>query len=145
MLAVGIDVGGTSPDLVLFDPVSGRLAVTQTSPALNQADGALEALTRLGITPRHLDRMVHGTTVATNAIVQRRGVDVALVTTRGFRDVIEVGQTRRRVPDTMFLPAFRRPDALVPRPLRLEVAERTRHTGIVTEAVDDEDLRRVGD
>jgi N-methylhydantoinase A len=145
MLVVGIDVGGTFTDLVLFDSVSGRLAVTKTSSTANQADGVLDALKRLEVTTSHLDRMVHGTTVATNAIVQRRGVNVALVTTRGFRDVLEVGQTRRRVPDTMFLPAFRRPDPLVPRPLRLEVAERTRHTGAVVDAVNDDELMRLAD
>jgi N-methylhydantoinase A len=141
MLVLGIDVGGTFTDLVLFDSVTGRLAVTKASSTSNQADGVLEAMRRLDISATQLDRMVHGTTVATNAIVQRRGVDVAVVTTRGFRDVLEVGQTRRRVADTMFLPAFRRPEPLVPRPLRLEVAERTRHTGAVVQAVDDEELR----
>ena len=145
MLVVGIDVGGTFTDLVVFDSVTGHLAVTKTSSTPNQADGVLEAMTRLGIATSQLDRMVHGTTVATNAIVQRRGVDVALVTTRGFRDVLEVGQTRRRVPDTMFLPAFRRPEPLVPRPLRLEVTERTRHTGDVVQAVQDEEIRRLAD
>ena len=145
MLVVGIDVGGTFTDLVLFDSVSGRLAVTKTSSTANQADGVLDAMKRLEVTTSHLDRMVHGTTVATNAIVQRRGVNVALLTTRGFRDVLEIGQTRRRVPDTMFLPAFQRPEPLVPRPLRLEIAERTRHTGAVVEAVDDDEVMRLAD
>jgi N-methylhydantoinase A len=145
MLVAGIDIGGTFTDLVLFDSVSGRLAVTKTSSTTNQADGVLDAMKRLEVATRRLDRMVHGTTVATNAIVQRRGVNVALVTTRGFRDVLEVGQTRRRVPDTMFLPGFRRPEPLVPRPLRLEVTERTRHTGAVVEAVNDDELTRLAD
>lgn len=145
MLVVGIDVGGTFTDLVLFDSASGRLAVTKTSSTANQADGVLDAMRRLEVTTSQLDRIVHGTTVATNAIVQRRGVKVALVTTRGFRDVLEVGQTRRRVPDTMFQPTFRRPEPLVPRPLRLEVAERTRHTGAVISAVDDGELARLAD
>jgi len=146
MLVVGIDVGGTFTDLVLFDSASGRLAVTKTSSTANQADGVLDAMRRLEVTTTQLDRMVHGTTVATNAIVQRRGAKVALVTTKGFRDVLEVGQTRRRVPDTMFQPTFRRPEPLVSRPLRLELAERTRHTGALVGAVDDGELAQlVGD
>ena len=79
MLVVGIDVGGTFTDLVLFDSASGRVAVTKTSSTANQADGVLDALRRLEVTTSHLDRVVHGTTVATNSIVQRRGVKVALV------------------------------------------------------------------
>jgi N-methylhydantoinase A len=145
MLIVGIDVGGTFTDLVLFDATTGRLAVTKTSSTANQADGVVDALRRLDVETRDVDRMVHGTTVATNAIVQRRGVPVALVTTAGFRDVLEVGQTRRRVPDTMFQPAFRRPEPLVPRPLRLEVRERTRHTGAVLEPVDEAELVRLAE
>lgn len=143
MLIAGIDVGGTFTDLVLFDPQSGRLEVTKTPSTRNQADGVLDAIARLNVTTGQLDRVVHGTTVATNAIVQRRGVKVGLVTTRGFRDVIEVGQTRRRVPDTMFQPAFRRPEPLVPRPLRLEVAERTQHDGHILGDVDSDELARL--
>jgi N-methylhydantoinase A len=130
---------------VLFDSASGRVAVTKTSSTANQADGVLDAMRRLEVRTSQLDRVVHGTTVATNAIVQRRGVKVALVTTRGFRDVLEVGQTRRRVPDTMFQPTFRRPEPLVSRPLRLEVTERTRHTGAVIAPVDDEELARLAE
>jgi N-methylhydantoinase A len=143
MSIVGIDVGGTFTDLVFFDPKTGRLAVTKTSSTANQADGVLDAIGRLNISTRQVDRIVHGTTVATNAIVQRRGVKVALVTTAGFRDVLEVGQTRRRVPDTMFKPGFRRPEPLVPRPLRLEVRERTRHTGDIMCDVDADELARL--
>jgi len=145
MLVVGIDVGGTFTDLVLFDSATGRLAVTKTSSTSNQADGVLDAMRRLEVRTSQLDRVVHGTTVATNAIVQRRGVKVALVTTRGFRDVLEVGQTRRRVPDTMFQPGFRRPDPLVARPFRLEVTERMRHTGAVMVPVDDGELGRLAE
>lgn len=145
MLVVGIDVGGTFTDMVLFDSETGRLAVTKASSTVNQADGVLDAMRRLAVRTSELDRMVHGTTVATNAIVQRRGVNVALVTTRGFRDVLEVGQTRRRVPDTMFQSTFSRPEPLVPRPLRLEVAERTRHTGDVVLPLDEAELTRLAD
>jgi len=145
MLIVGIDVGGTFTDLVLFDSAIGRVEVTKTSSTPNQADGVIDALARLNISAARLDRIVHGTTVATNVIVQRRGAKVALITTRGFRDVLEVGQTRRRVPDTMFRPSFRRPDPLVPRPFHLEVTERTRHTGQIVDAVDASELARLAD
>jgi N-methylhydantoinase A len=143
MLVVGIDVGGTFTDIVLFDSGTGRLAVTKASSTANQADGVLDALRRLEVRTSQLDRMVHGTTVATNAIVQRRGVKVAMVTTKGFRDVLEVGQTRRRVPDTMFQSRFSRPEPLVPRPLRLEVTERTRHTGEIVSPLDEAELAQL--
>jgi N-methylhydantoinase A len=145
MLIVGIDVGGTFTDIVLFDSKTGRLAVTKASSTVNQADGVLDAMQRLEVRTSELDRMIHGTTVATNAIVQRRGVKVALVTTRGFRDVLEVGQTRRRVPDTMFQSTFSRPAPLVPRPLRLEVTERTLHTGTILLPLDDAELTQLAD
>jgi len=145
MLIAGIDVGGTFTDLVLFDSRTGQLIVTKTPSTPNQADGVLDAVNRLNVATAQLDRIVHGTTVATNAIVQRRGVKVALVTTRGFRDVIEIGQTRRRVPDTMFQSTFRRPEPLVPRPLRLEVQERMRHTGEVLTALDCDELERLAE
>jgi N-methylhydantoinase A len=143
MLIAGIDVGGTFTDLVLFDPETGRLEVTKSPSTPNQADGVLDAIARLNVTTGQLGRLVHGTTVATNAIVQRRGAKVGLVTTRGFRDVIEVGQTRRRVPDTMFQPAFRRPEPLVPRPLRLELSERMRHDGHVISSVEPDEIAQL--
>ncbi|MBI4505694.1 MAG: hydantoinase/oxoprolinase family protein [Chloroflexi bacterium] len=136
MLLAGIDVGGTFTDLVLFEAETGRIAVTKVPTTANQADGVLHALSRLEVLPGQLALMAHGTTVATNTIVQRRGAKVALLATKGFRDVLEVGQTRRRVPNTMFDPTFRRPEPLAPRPLCLEVTERMRHSGAVHAAVE---------
>ena len=69
-------------------------------------------------------RIVHGTTVGTNAILQGKGAKVGLITTRGFKDLIEIGRTQRLVPNSMFKPKFIRPRPLVPRHLRFEIGER---------------------
>jgi len=143
MLVASIDVGGTFTDLVIYDSETRKLAVTKVPSTANQAEGVLEGLRALDVAPRALGLLVHGTTVATNAILQRRGVKVALITTKGFRDVLEVGQTRRRVPNTMFDRTFRRPDPLVARPLRFEVAERMRHTGEVLTKISTGDLEHI--
>ncbi|MBI3826014.1 MAG: hydantoinase/oxoprolinase family protein [Candidatus Rokubacteria bacterium] len=123
MLTVGIDVGGTFTDLTAVDE-TGRVLVTKVpSRPLDEAGAVLEGLAGLGIESRAVRRLVHGTTVGTNAVLERRGARVALVTTAGFRDLIEIGRTKRNIP-VLFVPTFVRPRPVVPRPLRFEVLER---------------------
>ena len=94
--SVGVDVGGTFTDLVLFDPISGRLTVGKVpSTPANQADGVMAGLGGLVPDLGCLDRLIHGTTVSTNALLERKIARVGLVTTRGFRDALEIGRTRR--------------------------------------------------
>ena len=81
-------------------------------------------------------RIVHGTTVGTNAVLQSRGAKVGLITTKGFRDMIEIGRTQRLAPNSMFKPKFVRPKPLVPRHLRVEVEERTAANGEIIREVD---------
>ncbi|HSR79933.1 MAG TPA: hydantoinase/oxoprolinase N-terminal domain-containing protein, partial [Hyphomicrobiaceae bacterium] len=72
MLWLGVDVGGTFTDLVLFEPATGRLRVLKTpSTPANQSEGVLAGFVRLGVAPEQLERMVHGTTVATNTALER--------------------------------------------------------------------------
>lgn len=121
---VGIDVGGTFTDVVLFDIASGQLTVAKSpSTPDNQSVGVMNAIRSVETDLDRLQRVAHGTTVATNALLQRKLADVALVTTKGFRDTIEIGRTRRMVP-SLYDPTFVRPKPLVPRPLRFEVSER---------------------
>ncbi|HEY3068398.1 MAG TPA: hydantoinase/oxoprolinase family protein [Methylomirabilota bacterium] len=126
---VGVDVGGTFTDLVAWAP-SGRLTALKvpTTPA-HPAQGVLAGLAALGEAGARPAALAHGTTIVTNAIVERQGAVVGLVTTRGFRDVLEIArQSRTHLYDPR-LPA--KPEPLVPRRLRLEISERVTHDGSV--------------
>jgi N-methylhydantoinase A len=118
---LGIDVGGTFTDLVAL--VDGGIVTAKVpSTPRNQAEGVLRSVeaARLG-DPGRVAAFAHGTTVATNALLERRGARTALVTTEGFRDVLEIGRQQR--PSLYDLTADR-PPPLVPRELRFTVAER---------------------
>ncbi len=131
MFVVGIDVGGTFTDVTAVDGASGRVVVTKVpSQPNNEAAAVLAGLDALGIDGRGVRRLVHGTTVGTNAILERRGARVALITTAGFRDLIEIGRTKRNIP-VLFVPTFVRPKPFVERALRFEVDERMLHDGAV--------------
>src|SRR5262245_6914083 len=136
---VGVDVGGTFTDLVLMDEASGavRIAKVPTTPA-NQAEGVLQALGQAGATGGELTAMVHGTTTATNALLERKGARTGLITTRGFRDVLGLG--RRTRPQPYGLKGTFEP--LIPRELRLEVAERVDAEGEVVVQLDEDAVRR---
>ncbi|MEL7172018.1 MAG: hydantoinase/oxoprolinase N-terminal domain-containing protein, partial [Pseudomonadota bacterium] len=122
----GIDVGGTFTDLVLVEPATGamRLAKVPTTPA-NEAEGVLAALEAAAAEYAALDLIIHGTTTTTNAVLERRLAKTGLITTEGFRDVLELGRRTRPQPYGMtgsFTP-------VIPRDLRLEVPERMDATG----------------
>src|SRR5262247_3284607 len=121
---VGVDVGGTFTDLVVVDEASGRV---QEAKVANQATGVVAALAAAEAAPAELKVIVHGTTTATNALLERKGARTGLVTTRGFRDVLELGRRTRPTPYGL-KGTF---DALIPRDLRLEVDERVDAEGLV--------------
>ncbi len=124
---LGVDVGGTFTDLVAL--VDGRLVTAKVpSTPRNQAEGVLRALEGAGIEPGTVAALAHGSTVATNALLERRGARTALVTTEGFRDVIEIGRQQR---PALYDLARDRPRALVPRELRFTVRERMGPAGEV--------------
>src|SRR5688572_10687626 len=131
---VGVDVGGTFTDLVAAD-ASGRTwsCKVPTTPA-NPAEGLLHGLAVLASQTGPWASLAHGTTMVTNAIVERRGARTALVTTRGFRDVMEIARQNRTHLYRLDLPA--KPEALVPRRLRREITERVAHDGTVLTALD---------
>ena len=133
----GVDVGGTFTDLVLFDPVGGTLSVHKVpSTPSDQSQGVVAGLGRFLPDFSALGRLVHGTTVATNTLLEGTGATVAMVTTAGFRDSLEIGRTRRVLP-SVYDTTFVRPPPLVPRPLRFEVAERVGHDGEVLAPLDE--------
>lgn len=139
-LRLGVDVGGTFTDAVCVDG-EGRVAVRKllsTPPSYERA--VVEAVATLARERGHPAEIVHGTTVATNAVLERRGSRTALVTTAGFRDVLEL--RRLRVP-RMYDLFWRKPPPLVPRRLRFELAERIAADGTVVRALRDEDVTAV--
>ena len=131
----GVDVGGTFTDLLFMDETAGdvRLAKVPTT-ADNQAFGVLAALERAGVDPASLDLLVHGTTTTTNALLERKLATTGLITTRGFRDVLELG--RRTRPKPYGLTGWFEP--LIPRELRLEVDERMDAEGRVVVPLDED-------
>ena len=99
MFLIGIDVGGTFTDLTAIDEATGRVADCKVPSERQQEAGAvLAGLEGLGIARADVRRVVHGTTVGTNVVLERRGARVAVLTTAGFRDLIEIGRTKRNIP-----------------------------------------------
>ena len=140
---VGVDSGGTFTDLCLFDEATGRVEVwkvpsTPDDPSRGIAEGVIEGVGRVGAGLGEVGYFGHGTTVATNALIQLRGVKTGLITTDGFRDLLEIGRQKR--PDLYDMQADK-PQVLVSRDLRLEVVERVRHDGSVELALDEPGLR----
>ncbi|PYV18283.1 MAG: hypothetical protein DMG07_04240 [Acidobacteria bacterium] len=136
---MGVDVGGTFTDIVCFDEERGRLDLlkvpsTPAEPHRAVVEGAARILEEAGLDSASVDFFIHGTTVATNTILERKGARVALLVTEGFRDVLYImRQDRPRLYDYF----VQRPDPLVPRHLRREIAERTLHTGGVHRPLDE--------
>jgi N-methylhydantoinase A len=134
----GIDVGGTFTDLIALDAASGevRLAKVPTTPE-NQAYGVIAALEQARLSLPQLALIVHGTTTTTNALLERRLAKTGLITTRGFRDVLELG--RRTRPRPYGLIGWFEP--LIPRELRLEVPERMDAEGVPVVPLDEAAVR----
>ncbi|HEY3066128.1 MAG TPA: hydantoinase/oxoprolinase family protein [Methylomirabilota bacterium] len=138
-LLVGVDVGGTFTDLVLVDEASGTVRVAKVPTTVrNQADGVLTALAEAAASPAELKIIVHGTTTATNALLERKGARTGLITTRGFRDVLELGRRTRPTPYGL-KGTF---EALIPRDLRLEVTERMDAEGQEVTPLAEDEVRR---
>ncbi len=141
---IGIDSGGTFTDVCLFDDATGMVAVwkvpsTPDDPSRAIARGTQEGVERVGASPAEIAYFGHGTTVGTNALIQHRGVKTGLITTEGFRDLIEIGRQKR--PDLYDLQADKAPP-LVTRDLRFGVAERVRHDGSVETPLDEDAVRQ---
>jgi N-methylhydantoinase A len=137
-IVAGIDVGGTFTDLVLFDATSGRVRLAKTPTTLdNQAFGVVNALEAAEADIAALDLIVHGTTTTTNAVLERNLCKTGLITTMGFRDVLELG--RRTRPNAYGMKGEFRP--IIPRDLRLEVPERLDARGNVITPLDEEAFR----
>jgi N-methylhydantoinase A len=143
---VGVDIGGTFTDIVLRLP-DGSLRVSKVSstpddPGLAVVSGLAALLQAADVAPRDVAEIVHGTTVASNTILQKAGALTGLLTTRGFRDVLEIA--RVRTPDLYDL-TWEKPAPLVPRRLRLEVGERIAADGSVVTPLDEAGVLRAAE
>ncbi|TPI10588.1 hydantoinase/oxoprolinase family protein [Mesorhizobium sp. B4-1-3] len=138
-VVAGIDVGGTFTDLLLIDgKAGGKVHIAKTPTTVeNQAFGVVAALGATGFPIDGIDLIVHGTTTTTNAVLERRLARTGMITTRGFRDVIELG--RRTRPQAYGMTGTFVP--VIPRDLRLEVSERVEASGAVRIQLDEAEMR----
>ena len=133
----GIDVGGTFTDLIAINLADGAVRLAKVPTTDNQAYGVLAAIESAGLDLKQIGLIVHGTTTTTNALLERKLAKTGLITTRGFRDVLELGRRTRPKPYGL-IGTFR---PLIPRQLRLEVAERMDAEGEVVEPLDEAAVR----
>ncbi len=137
-LSVGIDVGGTFTDVISYDHTSGNFRVAKVpTTSDDQSRGCASALRSVAVSAASIKTIVHGTTVGTNTIIERKGARCGLITTRGFRDTLELG--RRTRPHAWGLTGSFEP--LISRDLRFEVIERIAANGDVLIALDENDVR----
>ncbi len=136
---IGVDVGGTFTDLIVTDMEGGEPRIAKVPSTLdNQAFGVLGAIGETGVSLSEVEVVVHGTTTTTNAVLERKFSKVGLITTRGFRDILELG--RRTRPNAYGLKGTFEP--LIPRELRIEVEERMDAAGNVHRPLDEGGVRR---
>ena len=140
-MRVAVDIGGTFTDVVVFDEANSSLALAKAlSTPAELARGVLEGLTKAAVRFADVSTLIHGSTVVVNAIIERKGAKTALVTTKGFRDVYEIGRINR--PES-FNPRFRKHRPLVPREDIFEVTERMLADGSVRTPFDEQEAREV--
>ncbi len=138
-IVAGVDVGGTFTDLIVLDAKTGgvKIGKVPTTPD-DQSRAVLSVIAQSGYKASDIDLVIHGTTTTTNALLERRLAKAGLITTKGFRDVIELGRRTRPNPYGMFGSFV----PLIPRNLRLEVTERVEATGKVREPLDEAEFRK---
>ncbi|HWQ17842.1 MAG TPA: hydantoinase/oxoprolinase family protein [Sulfolobales archaeon] len=131
---VGIDIGGAFTDIVVYDEVTGAILYEKVeSTPKDFAIGVLEAVEKVKIDLSKAGYIFHGQTIVINTVITRRGVKTGLITTKGFRDVLEIQRANRR---DMYNLLYAKPEPLVPRYLRLEVDERVMYNGNVIKKLD---------
>jgi N-methylhydantoinase A/oxoprolinase/acetone carboxylase beta subunit len=142
---LGCDIGGTFTDFVLLDDLTGEIQIhkcltTPSDPSDAVEQGIRELDQKAPGFVAKLDEVIHGTTLVINSIIERKGAKTGLITTKGFRDVLELGREIRYAPYDIFAEF---PKPLIPRRFRLEVDERIRNDGTVLKPLDPEEARKV--
>src|SRR5262245_18074147 len=140
--ALGIDIGGTFTDVVVYDHDTGwqwsrKVLTTHDDPVRAVVSGVAGILHAGPLEPRHFTRVVHATTLFTNALIERKGAVAGLITTAGFGDTLEIGRERKF---ELYDLNIAKPEPLVPRNLRLEVAERANADGSIRLPLDRAEL-----
>ena len=134
----GVDIGGTFTDLIVFNDATGTFTVGKTLTTPHDPSQAietvlLETLERDGVAASAIQQLIHGTTLVTNAIIERKGARTALLATQGFRDSIEIRRENRyELYDLM----LEMPESLAPRYLRFDVPQRTLADGTTLQELD---------
>ena len=146
MVYVAVDIGGTFTDVVAVDPATGRYHTVKVSTTPHRLvdgvrSGTLAALDRVGAEPHDVARFVHGTTIGTNAVLERKGAVTGILATEGFQDTLEIGRLKRTRMYDLFIDA-ETPVFLAPRRRRLGVVERVAADGAVVVPLNEESVRR---
>lgn len=142
---IAVDTGGTFTDLGMINEETGELVVTKVpstpdDPGRAVLSGVQQLMDNYQITPRDITFLLHGTTVATNALLERKGAKIGLITTAGFRDILHIG---RQVRPRLYDHKARKPAPLVPRQLRFEVRERMLPGGKIHTPLNEDDVYQV--
>ncbi|HSQ14536.1 MAG TPA: hydantoinase/oxoprolinase family protein, partial [Candidatus Deferrimicrobium sp.] len=141
--AIAVDIGGTFTDLVAFDHETQKVLYAKSPTTYdNLVEGILDCFNKAKIKPDEASLVNHGTTLVINSLIQRKGAKTALVTSKGFRDILEIARGNR--PDPFDL-HYQRDEPLIPRELRLEVPERMGSKGEVVEPLDSAALKKLAD
>ncbi|MDY0257625.1 hydantoinase/oxoprolinase family protein [Gudongella oleilytica] len=143
MYRIGIDTGGTNTDVVLTDVETGRIFYTKTPTTPRELlrginNGIDKIVKQCGISHKEIKELVYGTTIVVNMIAQKESEATALITTKGFRDVLEIGRAYRS--ENIYDINMEKPEPLVKRNLRFEVSERMNFMGKVLEPVNEEEV-----
>ena len=141
--AVAIDIGGTFTDLVAFDHEADKVIYTKSPTTYgNFVEGILDCFRKANIAPEDTLLINHGTTLVINSLIQRLGGRTALITTRGFRDVLEIARGNRPDPLDLY---YQRDEPLIPRDMRFEVNERMDSTGKIIRALNADELGKLAE
>ena len=145
-LSLGIDTGGTHTDFILVESSTGqvwtaKVATTPADPLIGILEGLELVLKNSGADISQLNELVYGTTIVVNMLIQHQTMETGLITTRGFRDVLEIGRAYRT--GNIYDINFEKPTPLVKRDLRMEVDERMNFRGEVLKNLDEENCRAV--
>ena len=137
-MRVATDIGGTFTDLVAVDDQGKTILTKSHTTPPNFEEGVIKVIQKSGVCPQEIKDFIHGTTTIINALTERKGAKTALITTKGFRDVLEIARCNR--PD-LFNMVFAKPRPFIPRYLRKEVEERVSFDGKVVTPLNEEDIR----
>lgn len=140
---IGVDVGGTFTDFSIFDTDTGKIkhykhSSTPEDPSKAIVSGILHVLTEDCIGPEQVSYLAHGTTVATNALIEKKGARLGLITTKGFRDLMEIGWQKR---PSLYDLSKQKPQSLIPDGMKYEVEERILYDGTVKTALNEDSVR----